>query len=49
MPQLKPKIRKQATAKDVKSAAAVGNAQYEYFQKYGEFPKSDEELNEFLL
>ncbi|MCY7297556.1 hypothetical protein [Alteromonas sp. a30] len=48
MPQLKPKTRKQATAKDVKSAAAVGNAQYEYFQKYGKFPKSSQDLKEFL-
>ena len=48
MPQLKPDVRKRATAKDVKSAAAVGNAQFEFFQKCGKFPKTNQELKEFL-
>lgn len=38
--QEKPK----ATAKDVKSAAAVGNAAFAYFKKHGSFPTSKEQL-----
>lgn len=48
MPQLKPDLRKRATAKSVRSAAAVGNAQFEFFQKYGKFPKDSSELKEFM-
>ncbi|MFT4927206.1 MAG: hypothetical protein ACI8WB_003312 [Phenylobacterium sp.] len=48
MPQLKPDLRKRATAKNVKAAAAIGNAQFEFFQKYGKFPKESSDLKEFL-
>jgi DNA-binding transcriptional regulator LsrR (DeoR family) len=34
----------QATAKDVKSAAAVGDAAFAYFKKHGSFPTSKEQL-----
>lgn len=33
-----------ATAKDVKSAATVGDAVFAYFQKHGKFPTSKEQL-----
>jgi len=48
MPQLKPDMRKRATAKNVKAAAAIGNAQLEFFNKYGKFPKANSDLKEFL-
>lgn len=48
MPQPKLDTRKRANAKDVKAAAAVGNAQFAFFQKYGKFPVNNAELKEFL-
>ncbi|RBO82664.1 hypothetical protein [Marinomonas aquiplantarum] len=42
-----PKARQEkpkATAKDVKSAAAVGDAAFAYFKKHGSFPTSKEQL-----
>jgi hypothetical protein len=48
MPQPKQDLRKRATAKDVKAAANVGNAQFEFFKKYGKFPTTNSELKEFL-
>ncbi|WP_181161509.1 hypothetical protein [Maribrevibacterium harenarium] len=42
-----PKARQEkpkATAKDVKSSAAVGDAVFAYFQKHGRFPTSKEQL-----
>ena len=48
MPQPKQDLRKRATAKDVKAAANVGNAQFAFFQKYGKFPASKSDLKEFL-
>lgn len=48
MPQPKPDLRRRASAKDVKSAAAVGDAQFAFFQKYGKFPVSKSDLKEFL-
>jgi len=48
MPQLKADLRKRASAKDVKAAATIGDAQFSYFQKYGAFPTSKKDLKEFL-
>jgi hypothetical protein len=48
MPQPKADLRKRASAKDVKSAANVGDAQFSFFQKYGTFPTSKSDLQEFL-
>lgn len=44
---LKPKV-KPATIHDVKTAGKVGDAAFQFFKKYGEFPKSTEQLEEFI-
>jgi len=46
MPQPKPlPIKQKATVKDIKQAASIGNAVFEFFQKHGTFPSSSEDLN----
>lgn len=39
---------RQATYKDVRPAAKIGNAQFKFLNKYGRFPTEKAELEEFL-
>lgn len=46
MPQPKPlPVKHKATVKDVKQAASVGNAVFEFFQKNGTFPSSSDDIS----
>ena len=48
MSQPKQQPRPLATSKMVKTSAAVGDAAFAYFQKYGTFPTKKEDIKEFL-
>lgn len=43
-----PKQVKPATFESVKRAGAVGDAQFQYFVKYGKLPTNRDQLQEFL-
>jgi hypothetical protein len=48
MPQPKQQSRPLATSKMLRASAAVGDAAFAYFQKYGTFPTKKEDLKAFL-